>query len=109
MLAGLLGVTALAGFSARSLQFDFNPDNVFSSDNAAIKYAEQFRKQFDYNDTVIIIGLEAMGNSSVVSATAALHGKRDGRRSAKAARRQTRREPDLDEGGAHISFSLSPS
>ncbi len=70
VLGLLLGVTAVAGYSARNLQFDFNPDAVFSSDNPDIAYAAQFRREFNYDDTVIILGLQALGKDNVVTAAA---------------------------------------
>jgi predicted RND superfamily exporter protein len=70
VLALLLAVTAVAGYSARKLRFDFNPDAVFSSDNPEIAFAAQFRREFNYDDTVIIIGLQALGKEDVVTATA---------------------------------------
>ena len=70
VLAILLAATAVAGYSARNLRFDFNPDAVFSSDNREIAYAAQFRREFNYDDTVIIIGLQALGKDDVVTAPA---------------------------------------
>jgi predicted RND superfamily exporter protein len=70
VVAILLAVTALAGYSARKLRFDFNPDAVFSSDNPEIAYAGQFRREFNYDDTVIILGLQALGKDNVVTAAA---------------------------------------
>jgi hypothetical protein len=70
VLAILLAATAVAGYSARNLRFDFNPDAVFSSDNREIAYAAQFRREFSYDDTVIIIGLQALGKDDVVTAPA---------------------------------------
>jgi predicted RND superfamily exporter protein len=70
VLAVLLVLTAAAAFSARNLRFDFNPDAVFSNDNPTVKYADQFRRDFGDDETVIIIGLEATGASNVVSQTA---------------------------------------
>ena len=70
VLALLLAATAVAGYSARKLRFDFNPDAVFSSDNPEIAYAAQFRREFNYDDTVIILGLEALGKENVVTAAA---------------------------------------
>jgi predicted RND superfamily exporter protein len=70
VLALLLATTAVAGYSARKLQFDFNPDSVFSSDDREIVYAGEFRREFNYDDTVIILGLEALGKQNVVTAAA---------------------------------------
>jgi predicted RND superfamily exporter protein len=70
VLAILLALTAVAGYSARNLRFDFNPEAVFSSKNPEIEYAAQFRREFNYDDTVIILGLEAQGKDNVVSAAA---------------------------------------
>ena len=70
VLAGLLAATAVAGYSARNLRFDFNPEAVFSSDNPEIGYASQFRREFNYDDTVIILGLRALGKEGVVTAAA---------------------------------------
>jgi uncharacterized protein len=70
VLALLLAVTAIAGYSARKLRFDFNPDAVFSRDNPEIAYAAQFRREFNYDDTVIILGLQAFGKGNVVTAAA---------------------------------------
>ena len=67
VLAVLLALTAEAGLSAGNLRFDFNPDAVFSSDNPAVKYANRFQHDFGGDETVIIIGLEAVGKSDVVS------------------------------------------
>jgi predicted RND superfamily exporter protein len=70
VLAILLGLTAIAGYSARNLRFDFNPESVFSGKDPEIGYAAQFRREFNYDDTVIIIGLEALGKNNVVTAAA---------------------------------------
>ena len=45
VLAMLLAATAVAGYSARNLRFDFNPDSVFSSGDREIAYAGEFRRQ----------------------------------------------------------------
>jgi predicted RND superfamily exporter protein len=70
VLGILLALTGAAGFSARNLRFDFNPEAVFGTDNPTVKYAEQFRRDFGDDETVIIIGLEATGNANVVTAAA---------------------------------------
>ncbi|HEV8003917.1 MAG TPA: hypothetical protein VGP63_28890, partial [Planctomycetaceae bacterium] len=70
VIALLLAITAVAGYSARNLQFDFNPDSVFSGSDPEIVYAGEFRREFNYDDTVIILGLEALGKENVVTAPA---------------------------------------
>jgi uncharacterized protein len=70
VLAALLALTGAAGYSARNLRFDFNPDAVFSSGNPTVKYAEQFRRDFGDDETVIIVGFEATGEANVVTPAA---------------------------------------
>lgn len=70
VLSFLLAVSALAGVSVRNLRFDFNPNAVFGNNSQAIQTAEQFRREFGYDDTVIIIGFEATGKEDVLSAKA---------------------------------------
>ena len=70
VLAILLALTAAAAFSARRLAFDFNPEAVFASGNPAVQYADQFRRDFGDDETVVIIGLEATGKSDVITANA---------------------------------------
>jgi uncharacterized protein len=70
VVAVLLTLTATAGFSARNLRFDFNPDAVFDNQNKVIKDAEQFNLDFGGNENVIIIGFEATGKSDVLSPAA---------------------------------------
>jgi uncharacterized protein len=66
----LLILTATAGFSARNLRFDFNPDAVFDNQNKVIKDAEQFNRDFGGNENVIIIGFEATGKEDVLTPAA---------------------------------------
>ncbi|HEX4073460.1 MAG TPA: MMPL family transporter, partial [Planctomycetaceae bacterium] len=70
VVAVLLILTATAGFSARNLRFDFNPDAVFDNQNKVIKDAEQFNLDFGGNENVIIIGFVATGKSDVLSPAA---------------------------------------
>jgi uncharacterized protein len=70
VLSFLLAASALGGLSVRHLRFDFNPNAVFGNNSLAIQTAEQFRREFGYGDTVIIIGLEATGKDDILSAKA---------------------------------------
>ena len=70
IVAVLLILTATAGFSARNLRFDFNPDAVFDNQSKVIKDAEQFNLDFGGNENVIIIGFVATGKSDVLSPAA---------------------------------------
>ena len=70
VVAVLLILTATAGFSARNLRFDFNPDAVFDNQSKVIKDAEQFNLDFGGNENVIIIGFVATGKSDVLSPAA---------------------------------------
>ena len=107
VLAILLALTAVAGYSARNLRFDFNPEAVFSSKNPEIEYADQFRREFGYDETVIIIGLEATGKDDVVSRGRAHLASPDGPRPLASAQRDARREPDLDADAARQPSRLT--
>lgn len=103
----LLAVTAAAAYSSRNLRFDFNPDAVFSSDNEAIKYAKDFRKDFGDDENVIIIGLEATGSSNVVS-PAALTWQAQSVHAFEHLPHVLRVESLISMETPHISFSLPP-
>ncbi len=70
VLGILLSLTAVAGYSARNLRFDFNPEAVFSSKNPEIEDAEQFSRDFGDNENVIILGFEATGKVHVLTPAA---------------------------------------
>jgi uncharacterized protein len=70
VLGFLIALTGAAGYSARKLQFDFNPEAVFSGNNPTVKAAKEFSSDFGGNENVIIIGFEATGDANVVTPTA---------------------------------------
>jgi predicted RND superfamily exporter protein len=70
VLAILVALTGAAGYSARNLRFDFNPEAVFSGENPTVKYAKEFSRDFGNEENVIIVGFEATGDANVVTPTA---------------------------------------
>ncbi len=70
VLAILLALTGAAGYSARNLRFDFNPEAVFSGNNPTVKYAKEFSRDFGNEENVIIVGFEATGDANVVTPAA---------------------------------------
>ena len=107
VLAILLALTVAAGLSARNIRFDFNPEAVFGSGNTAVKYAEQFRRDFGDDETVIIIGLEATGKSDVVSPTALDLAGRDRPRVGKSIPHVLRVESLISMETPRVTFSIA--
>jgi predicted RND superfamily exporter protein len=103
----LLILTATAGYSARNLRFDFNPDAVFDNQNQVIKDAAQFNDDFGGNENVIIIGFEATGKDDVLS-PAALTWQAETVHAFEHLRHVVRVESLISMETPHVTFSLPP-
>lgn len=66
VLAGLLLVTAAASALATQVRFDFSPQSMFTGDDDLVRNAERAKRIFGYEDAVLMVGLEAVGEKDVV-------------------------------------------
>lgn len=58
--------TILAGISAWRLKFDFTPQAIFANDDDVLAFSEQFKERFGYEDTLLLVLLEATGDTDVL-------------------------------------------
>jgi len=71
ILVVLLAVTVGMAISALKVRFDFTPQAVYSSgDDDDVKYSEDFKKVFGYDDAVILVVMEALGERDVLDRAA---------------------------------------
>lgn len=62
----LLCITAIAaGFAART-RFEFSPQAIFEGNDALIRDLEEFKHTFGYEDSVLMVILEATGQADVL-------------------------------------------
>ncbi|MFN0053998.1 MAG: efflux RND transporter permease subunit [Planctomycetales bacterium] len=68
VLGGLaLSVVVSLGLMTR-LQFDFSPQAIYRGNDDLLDYAERFRQTFGYDEAVILVVMEAIGDKDVLSA-----------------------------------------
>lgn len=58
--------TIIAGLSALRLKFDFTPQAIFANDDDVLAFSEEFKQRFGYEDTLLIVLLEATGAHDVL-------------------------------------------
>jgi predicted RND superfamily exporter protein len=66
ILACALVVTLVAAGLAIRIEFDFTPQAVFAGHDELVDYSEQFKETFGYEDTVLLILLQASGPQDVL-------------------------------------------
>lgn len=68
-LAGvLLVLTGAAAFAARNVRFDFTPQALFASGDDAVAFSEEVKSTFAYEDSRLMVVLEALGERDVLDA-----------------------------------------
>ena len=64
----LVGITAVAGYMACHVRFDFTPQSILNSGDGALQFAEQHKATFGYEDALVLLAVEATGTSDVLAA-----------------------------------------
>ena len=59
VVAGLLIVTALAGWQATSIRFDFSPRSLFLTADEEVRFLHEHRKQFGDEDALVMLLVES--------------------------------------------------
>ncbi len=62
----LMALTAVAGLSASRAQFDFTPQALFASRDDMVAFSEQAKARFGYEDSRLLVVLEATGTRDVL-------------------------------------------
>lgn len=68
VLAALAASVAVSLFFAARLQFDFTPQAIYRGGDNLVAYAEEFKKTFGYDESVVLLVLEATGDADVIDA-----------------------------------------
>ena len=68
VMAVLLAVTAAAAALALQIQFDFAPQAMLKGDDDLVRELDEFKRTFAYEDSVLMIVLQATGETDVVDA-----------------------------------------
>src|SRR5580765_3407316 len=66
----LVAATGCSLLLLRSLRFDFTPQAIYRGDDELVEYSEQFKQTFGYDEAVILVVLQSMGDQDVLSADA---------------------------------------
>jgi len=67
LVISLLAIaTIVAGVFAWQLKFDFTPQAIFASDDDVLAFSEEFKQRFGYEDTLLIVLLEATGEPDIL-------------------------------------------
>jgi predicted RND superfamily exporter protein len=64
---GLLVATVAGALPwAPQLKFDFTPQAIYRGKDALVSYSEEFKQAFGYDEAVVLVVLEAVGNEDVL-------------------------------------------
>jgi hydrophobe/amphiphile efflux-3 (HAE3) family protein len=66
----LIVVTGIAAFGAARLDFDFSPQIMFAGHGDMYEFSERLKQRFGYEDTLVLVVLEATGSADVLSPVA---------------------------------------
>jgi len=66
----LILVTVIAAFGAARLDFDFSPQIMFAGYGDMYEFSERVKQRFGYEDTLVLVVLEATGSADVLSPVA---------------------------------------
>src|SRR5262249_5897352 len=66
LMASVVGALALAP----GLQFDFSPQGIYRGDQELVGFSEEFKRTFGYDEAVVLVVLEALGEDDVLDAPA---------------------------------------
>lgn len=66
----LLAVTAGSLLQIRDLKFDFTPQAIYRGDDDLVAYSEQFKQTFGYDEALVLVILQSVGDDDVLSAAA---------------------------------------
>ncbi|HTI51283.1 MAG TPA: hypothetical protein VL475_10040, partial [Planctomycetaceae bacterium] len=71
LVMALLAVSVLLSLSlAWQLPFDFSPQAIYRSNDDLVAFAEDFKRDFGYDEAIILILLEGSGEHDVLEAPA---------------------------------------
>jgi predicted RND superfamily exporter protein len=66
LIASVLGALALAP----GLRFDFSPQGIYRGDQELVGFSEEFKRTFGYDEAVVLVVVEALGERDVLDARA---------------------------------------
>lgn len=66
----LVAATGCCLLLVRSLRFDFTPQAIYRGNDELVAYSEQFKQTFGYDEAVILVVLQSVGERDVLSAAA---------------------------------------
>ena len=70
VVMALAVLTIAAAWYAAQIRFDFTPQAIFGGSGDVVEYAEQFKETFGYEDSLLLVVLEATGSTDVLDARA---------------------------------------
>ena len=59
-------LAAVVGCGALRLQVDFSPEQVYVGNNTAVEFCEAHKRQFRFEDSIVLVLLEATDNRSLL-------------------------------------------
>jgi uncharacterized protein len=66
VMVGLLAVTVASGIAATQVRFEFSPQALFRGDDELVEQLQQFKDTFVYEDSVLMVVLEATGERDLI-------------------------------------------
>lgn len=67
--AVIVVLTAVAGYAARNVRFDFTPQALFASGDDAVAFSEEVKSTFAYEDSRLMVVFESLGEHDVLEAS----------------------------------------